>query len=84
MALDEGQWWEADGPLPSRLLRYQLAAQAGGAMLRMETTMPGDLEYQADETQTVQIAMLPHQCRLIAQHLLQCADLLERHQRPLQ
>lgn len=81
---NEVEWWTSEGPQPGRLMRYQLAALEGAALLRVETTAPGDLEALNADRMTVQIAMLPAQCRRIAEHLIQCADLLERHKKPLQ
>lgn len=84
MSQDEAPWWPSDAPPAARLLRYQLQVLEGAALLQTEVTLPGDVERTSDETQHVAVAMLASQCRRLGQHLLQCADLLERHQKPLQ
>lgn len=84
MALDERAWWPSDGPETSRLIRYQLQAIVDAGLIQMEVTLPGDLERAKEETQLVSIALLAPHCRQLGQHLLQCAELLERHKKPMQ
>lgn len=82
MALDEGDWWPSDEKRISRILRYQLALLGSVAVLRLETTQPGDLRGE-HETEGHQYGLVAADCELLGRHLLELAATIRRNEKPM-
>lgn len=79
---DQTEWWPANDTRAALLLRYQLLLAGPAVALRMETTAPDDPE-QIQDTCGFQFLLDAAGCRLLGEHLLQTAELLEAQKKPM-
>lgn len=80
---DDSPWFPNQETRFARPIRHQIAVRGRAAMVRIEATQPGDPAGE-QETEAFQLGMTAEDCRLLARHLNEVADLLDRDKRPLQ
>lgn len=75
MELDEGDWYPAEQkPKLSIVDRYQIAWGPGLVALRI---LASDAPNQGGKIWGAQLGLSAHDCRLLGQHLLDAAELLD-------